>query len=78
MAYIANILLDYNYMFLMRGDGTPYDIVYNLVKGDEVLYPTLVVSLFAVYMALFYQVYYLLIKLKQNNNFKTRLLFSHR
>ena len=34
MAYIANILLDYNYMFLMRGDGTPYDIVYNLVKGD--------------------------------------------
>ena len=78
MAYIANILLDYNYMFLMRGDGTPYDIVYNLVKGDKVLYPTLVVSLFAVYMAVFYQVYYFIITLKQNNKSKSRLLFSHR
>ena len=78
MAYIANILLDYNYMFLMRGDGTPYDIVYNLVKGDKVLYPTLVVSLFAVYMAVFYQVYYFIISLKQNNKSKSRLLFSHR
>ena len=77
MTYIANVLLDYNYIFLMRGDGTPYDIVYNFVKGDKVLYLTLVVLLFAVYMAVFYQVYYLIVKLKQNNNSKIRLLFSH-
>ena len=26
-AYVTNHLVDYNYMFLMRGDGTPYDIL---------------------------------------------------
>ena len=31
-AYVANIILDYNYMFLMNHDGTPYVIVYHLVK----------------------------------------------
>ena len=53
-AYIANITIPYNYMFLMSGDGTPYDILYNLVKGNPVLYPLLVVALFFVYIALFY------------------------
>lgn len=57
-AYIANIVLDYNYMFLMRGDGTPYDIVYNLVNGNPVLYPLLVVGLFVLYIAAFYYIYY--------------------
>ena len=46
LAYIADILIPYNYMFLMRGDGTPYEIFYNLVKGDRVLYPMCVVLLF--------------------------------
>jgi len=36
-AMIANGLLDYNYMFLVRGDGTPYDILYNLVGGHPIL-----------------------------------------
>ena len=54
MAYVANVLLDYNYMFLMAGDGTPYDILYNLVNGSKVLYPILVVALFYLYIALFY------------------------
>ncbi len=53
-AYIANVLVDYNYMFLMAGDGTPYDILYNLVNGNRVLYPVLVVALFLIYIALFY------------------------
>ena len=35
MTYIANVLLDYNYIFLMRGDGTPYDIVYNFEKNKD-------------------------------------------
>ena len=59
-AYIANITLDYNYMFLMRGDGTPYDIFYNLVGGSPVLYPLIVVGLFLVYIVIFYYVYYLI------------------
>ena len=58
-AYIANILLDYNYMFLMAGDGTPYDILYNLVGGNKVLYPVGVVLLFYLYISVFYFVYYL-------------------
>jgi uncharacterized membrane protein YwaF len=59
LAYAANILLDYNYMFLMRGDGTPYDILFNLVGGHNVLYPIGVVVLFLVYIGAFYGIYYL-------------------
>ena len=55
-AYAADRLIHYNYMFLMRGDGTPYDIFYNLVGGDPVLYPLIVVGLFLLYIALFYLV----------------------
>ena len=58
-AYTANILLDYNYMFLMAGDGTPYDIAYNLVNGHKVFYPMIVVGLFLVYICIFYGVCYL-------------------
>ena len=60
-AYAANILVDYNYMFLMRGDGTPYDILFDLVKGHEVLYPVSVVALFLVYITAYYGVYYLVV-----------------
>ena len=58
-AAIANALLDYNYMFLVRGDGTPYDIVYNLVGGNPILYPIGVVLLFVLYILAFYGVFYL-------------------
>jgi uncharacterized membrane protein YwaF len=61
-AGIANHIVDYNYMFLRRGDGTPYDIFYNLVGGHPVLYPLCVVLLFVVYIAAFYLVYYLIKK----------------
>jgi cytochrome b subunit of formate dehydrogenase len=47
-------------MFLMRDDGTPYSIFYNLVNGNKVLYPLVVVILFLLYITGFYQVYYLL------------------
>ena len=57
-AFIANKILDYNYMFLVRGDGTPYDIVYNLVNGHPVLYPMSVILLFLIYIAGFYTVFY--------------------
>ena len=46
-------------MFLMAGDGTPYDILYNLVNGHKVLYPVLVVLLFILYICIYYGVYYL-------------------
>lgn len=59
-AYVANVLLDYNYMFLMRGDGTPYDIMYNWVDGHRVLYPCIVVAMFLLYISAFYGMYFLL------------------
>lgn len=65
-AYVANILLDYNYMFLMRGDGTPYDILFNLVNGSPVLYPVMVVVLFLVYICAFYGVHMLFAREKQS------------
>lgn len=57
-AYIANITIDYNYMFLMRGDGTPYDIIYNLVGGNQIIYPITVVVLFFIYIVAFYAAFY--------------------
>ena len=57
LAYTANVLLEYNYMFLMRGDGTPYEIIYNLVNGSRIVYPMVVVGLFFLYALLFYGVH---------------------
>ena len=64
LAYIVDILIPYNYMFLMRGDGTPYDIFYNLVNGNKVLYPLIVLSLFILYITIFYLVYFQIQKRK--------------
>ena len=57
-AYLVNKIAGCNYMFLMQGDGTPYDILYNLVGGSPVLYPLGVILLFFIYIAVFYQVYF--------------------
>lgn len=59
-AYIADKLIPYNYMFLIRGDGTPYDVLYNLVGGSPVLYPIGVVVLFLLYIAAFYGIFFLI------------------
>ena len=64
LAYVANVTLDYNYMFLMRDDGTPYSIFYNLVNGSPVFYPLLVVGAFVLYVVLFYYIYHLIISKK--------------
>lgn len=61
-AYTANVLIPYNYMFLMRGDGTPYDIFYNLVGGHPVFYPMIVVLLFLIYIVVFYTAYFFISK----------------
>lgn len=57
-AAIANRVLDYNYMFLVRGDGTPYEIFYAMVGGNRILYPLTVVFLFLLYISAFYAVYF--------------------
>ena len=65
-AYFANTALGTNYMFLKQGDGTPYDILYNLFGGNPVLYPIGVVVLFLIYIAAFYGVFYLIQKKKES------------
>ena len=64
-AYIANVTIPYNYMFLMTPDGTPYTIFYNLVGGHHVIYPIVVIGLFVVYIAIFYAVFFLFARKKQ-------------
>ncbi len=62
MASIANAATGYNYMFLVRDDGTPYSILYNLVNGNKILYPMMVIVLFLIYIAAFYGIYILVMK----------------
>ncbi len=64
-AYTTNRLIDYNYMFLVRGDGTPYDILFNLVGGHPVIYPLGVFGLFLLYILLFYGVFFFAKKRKK-------------
>ena len=71
LAYIVNLLIDYNYMFLMDHDGTPYQIIYDLVGGNKVAYPLMVVGLFIVYIVAFYGVYYWICKKYQKKAAKT-------
>ena len=52
-------------MFLMRGDGTPYDVLFHLVGGNRVLYPLSVVALFLLYITGFYRVFYMVTKPKK-------------
>lgn len=65
VSYVVNLFLDNNYMFLMRGDGTPYDILFNLLNGNKVLYPLSVFALFIVYMVLFHLTYHQVKKHRQ-------------
>lgn len=58
-ALLANHLIDYNYMFLVRGDGTPYEMIYSLVGGNPILYPLSVILLFLLYILAFYGVYFM-------------------
>lgn len=64
-AYTVNRLIDYNYMFLMAGDGTPYDILFNLTGGSPILYPISVVVLFLLYIIGYYYIYYLATRKKE-------------
>ena len=70
VAYIVNIIIDYNYMFLMYHDGTPYSIFYNMVGGSPIFYPIVVVGIFVVYIVLFYYIYEKVMKKKNSKQTK--------
>ena len=67
-ALIADYTIPYNYMFIKGGDGTPYDIFYNLFGESFVyqkfIYPVVVLLLFYLAIAAFYGVYFLIEKLR--------------
>ena len=66
-AGIANYVVDYNYMFLRRGDGTPYELLFTLVKGNAILYGFGVVLLFVLYISAFYGVYFLIKAIRERS-----------
>ena len=66
LAYVVNIIIDYNYMFLMAGDGTPYTIFYDLLNGHKVFYPLCVVFMFFAYISAFYFTYFKIKNKKEN------------
>ena len=53
----------HNFMFFFGGDGTPFDLFYNLVGGNLVPYQIIVYVLQCGYIAAFYGVYYLILRL---------------
>ena len=65
VAYIVNVILSTNYMFLVRGDGTPYDVFYNFTNGDPILYAALVIGTLLLYILAFFGIYYLVTKRKR-------------
>lgn len=67
-ALTANLTLGTNYMFLMAGDGTPYDIFYNMVNGNAVIYPIIVMALFVVYISIFQIIFNYCANKKATNN----------
>lgn len=56
-AYIANVAIGYNYMFLMYHDNTPFKMFYDLVNGNKVLYPLLIMLLLSLYIFLMYFIF---------------------
>lgn len=68
LAYIANLALGTNYMFLMSHDGTPYSIFYNLVNGNRVAYPILVILTLVIWICIYYGIFYYIKKRKATKN----------
>ena len=69
-AYIVDISLDKNYMFLITGKDTPYAFFYAMVNGNRILYPMVVMLLFMMYIGVFYLINYLIVNKAKKQNIK--------
>ena len=58
IALTVDYLTGKNYMFLLGGDGTPFGLVFDLVKGNLIAYQIIIYILQCGYIGLFYLVYY--------------------
>ena len=54
-----------NFMFFFHGDGTPFTLFHDLVRGNKILYQIIIYVLQCGYMGLFYVAYYAILKHKQ-------------
>ena len=55
-----------NFMFFFHGDGTPFTLFHDMVRGNKIIYQIIVYTLQCGYMGLFYLAYYLIIKVIAN------------
>lgn len=62
-AWIGAIYTPQNYMFLVRPDGTPFEIFYKLFNGSKIWYPISIIVLQLVFLWLFYLVAYIVRKI---------------
>ena len=53
-----------NFMFFFFGDGTPFTLFHDLVRGNKIAYQFIIYVLQCGYMGLFYAVYYTVLKIK--------------
>lgn len=63
VALVVDYTTGKNYMFLLGGEGTPFDLFLNMVGGNLIAYQIIIYILQCGYIGLFYVVYYLVIKL---------------
>ena len=51
-----------NFMFFFHGDGTPFTLFHDLVKGNKIAYQIIIYVLQCGYMGAFYAIYYPIVK----------------
>ena len=63
IALLVDYLTGKNFMFLIGGSDTPFEIIFSMVKGNLIIYQIILYVLQCGYIGLFYLVYHLIIKL---------------
>lgn len=61
-----------NYMFFLGGDGTPFGLFYDLVKGNLIAYQVIIYILQCGYIGVFYLIYYPIVKLIKKHKEKKK------
>ena len=62
VALILDYAFEKNFMFFFSGDGTPFTLFHDLVRGIKPIYQVIIYILQCGYMGLFYLVYYAITK----------------
>lgn len=70
IALTVDYITGKNFMFLLKGDDTPFEIIYTLVQGNLIGYQIIIYILQCGYLGLFYVVYYLICKWIDNKKKK--------